>query len=44
MNRATTVTVNATYKGACPSGQKGGDLTVDGRTTNLMAGGGGRGG
>jgi hypothetical protein len=38
MNRATTTTVNATYKGACPSGQKGGDLTINGETSNLMAG------
>lgn len=45
MNRATTTTVNGVYKGACPAGQKGGDLTIDGQTSNLMAGGGrGRGG
>jgi hypothetical protein len=42
MNRTTTTTVNATYKGACPAGQKGGDLTVGGDTINLLAGGGGR--
>jgi len=45
MNRSTTTTVNGVYKGACPAGQKGGDLTVDGATTSLMQGGGrGRGG
>ena len=44
MNRSTTTTVNATYKGACPAGQKGGDLTVNGNTTNLLAGGGRPGG
>jgi hypothetical protein len=43
MNRSTTTTVEAAYKGACPAGQKGGDLTADGRTVNLLAGG-GRGG
>jgi hypothetical protein len=42
MNRTTTTTVNATYRGACSSGQKGGDLTVNGDTVNLLAAGGGR--
>jgi hypothetical protein len=44
MNRATTTTVSGVYKGACPAGQKGGDLTTDGNTVNLMAGGRGGGG
>jgi len=43
MNRTTVTTVNGVYKGACPSGQKGGDLTSNGATTNLMTAGGGRG-
>ncbi|MDB5452247.1 MAG: hypothetical protein JWO33_825, partial [Caulobacteraceae bacterium] len=43
MNRATTTTDEAAYKGACTAGQKGGDLTAYGRTVNLLAGG-GRGG
>lgn len=35
MNRTTTLTVEGTWKGPCPAGQSGGDLTTGGRTINL---------
>ena len=39
MNRTTDVTVTGAYKGSCPSGQKGGDLTVGGRTSSVLGSG-----
>ncbi|CAN5264087.1 hypothetical protein BH11PSE2_BH11PSE2_18540 [soil metagenome] len=42
--RTTDITVNGVYKGACPAGQKAGDITIDGRTFNALEGRGGGGG
>jgi hypothetical protein len=42
-NRSVTTTVSGVFKGPCPAGQKGGDLTTDGTTVNVMQGRGGGG-
>jgi len=43
LNFTRTTTVTGVYKGACPAGQKGGDMTdASGQTRNILQGGGGR--
>jgi hypothetical protein len=37
MNGASTTTVTATWAGACPAGQKPGDMVMNGMTMNVLA-------
>jgi hypothetical protein len=36
MNGAHTIVIQARWLGACPAGQRGGDITSNGATTNIF--------